>query len=281
MNTTSFYDVCAAFYDDDYAVVDRPDDAAFYATLARAAGGPVLEMGCGSGRVLLPCARACAEARTEIVGLDLSPAMLQRVERRLADESPEVRHAVSLIEGDIRHTAVREPETGEPRTFSLVTAPFRVIQHLVEVDDQRAWLANVRRHLAPGGGVLVFDVFQPDFQYMVGPAATVVDVERTDPATGDILERHATAWHTPELQTFRVRFEWRRRRAAPEADPHADADESELLAATETVTRWFTYAELTHLLACEGFRVTDAWGDFERTPFGPGAEDIVLRAVRA
>lgn len=273
MRSVPFYEICAGFYDADYAAAEREDDAAFYAELARDAGGPVLEMGCGSGRVLLPCARAGAE----VVGMDVSAAMLDRLRYRLEHEAEEVRRRVETVEGDVRDAAVTDGD-GEIRTFPLVTAPFRVIQHLVERSDQRAWLQNVTRHLAPGGA-LVFDVFQPDYEHVVAPPSTTVDLERTDPETGRLVERHATAWHTPELQTFRVRFEWKE--AAGEGGGEDGGEgEARSLGSAETEVRWFTLAELANLLELEGFRVTDAWGDFDRTPHGPGAEEIILRATR-
>ena len=283
MKTVPFYDICADFYDADYAAAEREDDAAFYAGLAREAAGPVLERGCGSGRVLVPCARAGAE----MVGMDLSAAMLERLRLRLEDEAEEVRRRVETVQGDMCDAAVTGAG-GEIRTFPLVTAPFRVIQHLVERRHQRAWLRNVARHLAPGGA-LVFDVFQPDFEHVVAPPTTAVDLQRTDPETGRLVQRHATAWHTPELQTFRVRFEWTETEEG--AGDGTDASESRspgsvatlgseaTLGSAETTVRWFTLAELTNLLELEGFRVTDAWGDFDATPYGPGAEEIILRAV--
>jgi len=283
VKTAPFYEICAGFYDADYAAAEREDDAAFYAELARQAGGPVLEMGCGSGRVLLPCARAGAE----MVGMDVSAAMLERLDHRLEDEPEEVRRRVETVEGDMRDAVVRGTGTGtgatgsaagEIRTFPLVTAPFRVIQHLVERQDQRAWLRNVARHLAPGGA-LVFDVFQPDYDHVVAPPTTAVDLQRTDPDTGRLVQRHATAWHTPELQTFRVRFEWTEEDV--ENNGAGGGGESRSLGSAETTVRWFTLAELENLLELEGFRVTDAWGDFDRTAYGPGAEEIILRAVQS
>lgn len=281
MSSAPFYDVCSEHYDADYEAVEREDDAAFYADFARRRGGPVLEMGCGSGRVVLPTARA----GVEVTGVDASPGMLAKLRRRLEREPAAVRRRVTLVEGD-----VGDLDLG--RRFPLVTAPFRVIQHLLSRDEQRAWLGSVARHLEPDGELL-FDVFQPDFDHMVGPPRGVVDLEREEP-DGSVVHRVATAWHTPELQTFRVRFEWRRgsppsengeeRSAAPEATPAADAGKpspvAETLSVAETEVRWFTRAELENLLELEGFQVLDVWGDFARTPHGPGAEEVVLHARR-
>ncbi len=255
-----FYGVCAAYYDADYAAVPRRDDVDLYVDLAREHGGPVLEMGCGSGRVLLPVARA----GVEVTGLDLSAAMLDRLRDSLAAEPAAVRRRVRLVEGDLRSA-----DAGGP--FALVTAPFRVVQHLLERADQRAWLRNAARHLAPGGA-LVFDVFQPDFEQIADSPAASIDLERTDPASGRTVRRLAWVHHRPEEQVFDLRFEWL---------TEAPGGGGRVIQAAETTVRWFTRAELENLLELEGLAATEVWGDFARTPFGPGAEEIVVRARRA
>lgn len=253
------YEACAPFYDDDYAALRSSGDALFYRKLAKDSGGPVLEMGCGSGRVLLPIARA----GVEVVGLDGSPHMLAQLRRRLESEKPAVRQRVEVVEADMRTADLG-------RTFPLLTAPFRGVQHLLTRDDQRAWLRTAARHLAPGGE-LVFDVFQPDYRYFASPPQGVVDVDRTDPASGRPVRRLVSLWQRPEEQTFHMRVEWKI------GDPDGDDYEEH---AGDTVMRWFTRAELENLLELEGYRVLDVWGDFRRTPHGPGAAEIVLRAVR-
>lgn len=250
-----FYDLWADLYDADYEALGWRDDLALYRELARAAGGPVLEMGCGSGRVLLELARS----GVEVSGLDLSPEMLAVLGRRLAAEPPEVRERVKrLVVGD-----ARDAEPAE--RFALVIAPFRVVQHFVERADQRAWLANVTRHLAPGGE-LVFDVFQTNYRYLAEASFTVTDVERTD-AGGRPVRRTVHVEHRPEAQTFSMRMEWVLGEGA--------AAETR---AAETTVRWFTRAELENLLELAGFRVLEVWGDFDRSPHGAGSPQIVVRA---
>lgn len=259
MKAASFYDRCAAYYDGDYEAAGYDDDVPFYVELARASGGPVLEMGCGTGRVLLPVARA----GIGVVGIDASGAMLERLEARLAQEPAAVRRRVRLIRGDIRTVRVE----GD---FPLVTAPFRVVQHLAHRADQRAWLGNVARHLRPDPpGELVFDVFQPDYSMIAESPLLSVDVEREDPATGRTIRRVSRAHHHPESQTFEVGFQW--------LIEGEDGDE-ETAAEIETVARWFTRPELELLLEIEGFEVLDFWGGFDRSAFGPDAEDQVVRA---
>src|SRR5438094_9850578 len=87
----------ADLYDHVVAYRDRPD-VGFFIEAARNAGSPVLEIGCGTGRVLIPTARA----GLDIVGLDLSPHMLAVCRQRLLDESEAVQERVRLVQGDMR-----------------------------------------------------------------------------------------------------------------------------------------------------------------------------------
>lgn len=263
-----FYQRCARFYDGDYEAAGYDEDLELYVRSARRAfertGRPVLEMGCGTGRVLLPTARA----GVEIVGLELSEAMLGQLEAKLSDEDEDVRRRVDLIRGDIRDADLGDitPEGG----FSLVTAPFRVVQHLVTRDDQRRWLRTVRRCLA-ADGELLFDVFLPDYSQISADPELHVDVERIDRSTGEEIRRVASAEHSPHEQTFEVRFEWL---------VGAVGKEPRVVPGVTTTVRWFTRAELENLLELEGFEAVEIAGDFDGHAVGPDSTDLVVRARR-
>ena len=138
----------AELYDQIIPYANRPD-IEFFVQAAQDSGGPVLEVGCGTGRVLLPTARA----GVAITGLDISKYMLDVCRQNLADEPTEVLERVTLVEGDMR-----EFDLG--KTFSLVTTPFRPFQHLLTTEDQINCLECIYRHLDPGG-FLILDIFNP------------------------------------------------------------------------------------------------------------------------
>jgi len=134
----------------DYVVpYQNREDVSFFVEAATQSGGPVLEVGCGTGRILIPTARA----GIEITGLDLSPHMLAVCHERLNTEPKHVRSKVQLVEGDMRHFELA-------RTFGLVTLPFRPFQHLTTVGDQLACLDCIHHHLETGGK-LILDIFNP------------------------------------------------------------------------------------------------------------------------
>ena len=140
----SAYDKIARVYDPWSASV--VEDVPFYVQEAVRAGGPVLELGVGTGRIAVPI----ASAGIEVVGVDLSAGMLDVARERaeLAGVS------IDLRQGDMRDP----PVEGE---FPLVICPFRSLLHMETDDDRRLALRAVSRRLAKGRGRFVFDVFAP------------------------------------------------------------------------------------------------------------------------
>src|SRR5713101_9078630 len=147
--SSALYDgFIADYYDASPVVAGRTQDIAFYRSAAREFGDPVLELGCGTGRVTM----ALAEDGYRVTGLDLSERMLERAAQKRAALYTEERERVHLVQGDMARFDLGE-------TFRLVIIPFRPFHHLLEVPEQMNCLECVKKHLAPGGR-LILDVFQ-------------------------------------------------------------------------------------------------------------------------
>jgi len=250
-----------ALYDAVPAYAARAD-VAYYVARAAEAPGPVLELGCGTGRVLLPMARAGAP----VVGLDGSREMLARCRAKLERESPETRARVTLREGDA--TAF---DLGA--TFPLVVAPFRLLQQLVSVDEQLRLLDRVARHLAPGGR-FVFDVFNPAFASLVTDrSAEWVDTPDTRLDDGRTMRRAIRVprvrWTEQVSETELIYYV----SDTPGASPTRYVQTFDM--------RWYLPAELVHLLARAGLRVDQIAGDFDGAPLADGSPEIVIVAERA
>jgi SAM-dependent methyltransferase len=141
----SAYDNIARIYDPwSRSVVE---DVAFYVEEAVRAGGPVLELGVGTGRIAVPI----AAAGVPVVGVDTSEGMLE-----VARERAELAGAAELV--DLRHGDMRDPPVDG--VFPLVAIPFRSLLHMESEADRRTALRAVRERLVPGGR-FVFDVFTP------------------------------------------------------------------------------------------------------------------------
>ena len=145
------WDDYAPFYDWENARTLGRRDVPFWRNLAVHAGGPVLELGCGTGRIALPLGRAGAH----VVGIDRSDAMLVRARARVKRAAMAGR--IDLIRGDIRHlpfgrgSAPRPKTRRKPFRFPLVMAPYGVLQSLLRERDLSATLAAVHDVLEPGG----------------------------------------------------------------------------------------------------------------------------------
>jgi len=231
-------------------------DIGFYVQEAAAARGPVLELGCGTGRILLPIARTGCS----VVGLDDSHQMLARCRKKLAAEPEQIRARVTLHERDVRGFDLGA-------AFPLVIAPFRVFQQLTTVDDQLTFLGAVLRHLAPGGR-FIFDVFNPNFIALTGHDG----VEREDTPEQPL----------PDGRSFRrtarvTQVRW--------LDQVSEIELSYYVAAQRFVQafemRWYLRTELQHILARAGFRISELYGDFARGPLVDGSPEQVVCAERA
>jgi SAM-dependent methyltransferase len=252
----------AEFYDHVVPYRDRAD-VRFFVDEAVASGGPVCEVGCGTGRVLLPTARA----GVAITGIDLSRRMLAVCRARLAVEPDAVRERVSLVEADMRGFDVG-------RRFALVTLPFRPFQHLITVDDQLACLRTLRRHCVDGGR-LILDVFEPNLSILVaGPS--------------EVPGGHEPEFEMPDGRRIRRSH---RRRAIDLARQYFDGEliydvawpdgrREQLVHAFRM--RWFYRYELEHLLARCGFAIETVYGGHQRQVYGsnyPGEVVCVARAA--
>ena len=139
------WDDYAPFYDWENAKTVGRADVPFWQKLAMKAGGRVLELGCGTGRLSVPIARA----GVSLVGVDRSGQMLARAQRKALGirtrKGGRRRGRLTLVRADIR--ALPFP-TGR---FSLVLAPYGVLQSLIRPRDLSAALASVARVIEPGG----------------------------------------------------------------------------------------------------------------------------------
>ena len=139
------YDAIAELYDPWSRSVT--EDVPFYVAEARKAGGPVIELGVGTGRIAVPT----AAAGIRVIGVDSSAGMLEVCRRHAEDAG--VAELLDLRLGDLAAPPVRE-------RVRLVTCPFRSYLHLQDEDARVAALAAARELLVPGGR-LIFDVFAP------------------------------------------------------------------------------------------------------------------------
>jgi len=231
---------------------DRRHDVDYYVQLARRSGGPVLEYGVGNGRVALHIARA----GVHLEGIDLSRAMLQDFEERLATEPKAVRSRVQLHHGDMRTLLLG-------RRFKLAIAPFNAVLHLYDRRDVQGFLSTVREHLEPDGQ-LVFDFSIPE------PADLARDPDREYPApdlvdstTGLRVKYSERFEYDPLRQLLLVRMRF----SAPDPSPPMEVP---------LTHRQFFPRELEALLHYNGFEEILFTADFTNQPADRNVDSIVV-----
>jgi len=236
-----------AWYERAYA--DRVDDVAYYVALAEKMGGPILEYGCGAGRISIPVARTGAT----IVGVDHSAAMLDDLSARLRREPTDVRKRVSSRRGDMRALDLR-------RRFPLVICTFNTFLHLYDRDDVERFLARVRSHLSRGGR-FVFDASVP----------IPVDLAR-DPGRAYRMP----PVHHPTLgrARYQERFDYDPIRQILFVAMEITTDDGREIM-TPLAHRQFFPAELEALLHGNGFEVERREGGFRGEPLDRHVDTIV------
>ncbi len=239
----------------------NPGEILFYRTLAERQGGPVLDVAAGTGRVTW----ALAEAGHSVVGLDLSPAMLEQAEAKRARYPAEVGSRVRLLRQDMT-----EFDLGE--RFPLVIVTYRGFNHLLTPEQQRNALRSLKRHMPPDGR-LVLHMIEPSADLIAGHGSTGPDtggMQITQARTGEtlhyrVLERRADPAHQTIVNVIQYRV------VRPDGSVVAESE--------ETLTyRWGTQQELRYLFELSGLAVETLNGDFQGSAPGPGKEQIwVLR----
>jgi ubiquinone/menaquinone biosynthesis C-methylase UbiE len=238
-------------------------DLDFYLERTRESGGPVLELACGNGRIALPLARAGFET----TGIDLSEPMLGVAKARRAAEPEPVRHRLTLLRGDMSDFNLGS-------TFRTVIIAFRSFQLLTTPEDQRACLEAVRRHMEPGGRLLI-DIFDPLLERLSpGPsedASRPLDRAR-DPNSGNWIQVETVRRDNDTVRQI-LREVWR----------FTERDDRGLILRQEEevlTMRWIYRWEMRYLLELCGFEVEAEYSDYAGSPPAYGREQIyVARAI--
>jgi SAM-dependent methyltransferase len=247
----------ARYYDLDF--LDIGYDAELYQRLAHETGGPVLELGVGSGRLAIPLALA----GHDVVGIDNDRAMLQRAQAAWDDVRGQLEPGrLRLREGDYRDL---QPE---PR-FGLALIAVNTFLLARDDDARRAVLATMAASLRPGG-IAVVEVGTPDDAELERYDRRLQhEWLRQDPATGEQVSKAIVADHDPDAGTLRLTqlFEW----TPPEGGPVSRVARVDLL-------HLVSAEDLCRLAREAGFGSVEVWGDHLLTPYDAGSQRAILVA---
>lgn len=249
----SEFDAFTRYYDADYGAID--DDIMFYRGLSERCGGPILEVMCGSGRLLLPL----AQAGYRLTGLDISPALLGLARARLS--SAGYGEQVELIEADIR--------TWRPKgAFSLAIVALNSFMHLLTSADQLAALSRIYAALKPGG-LLTLDLFSPDVRALVNHVGELAFDRMFTLPDGTCVQKFVAQHSDIVNQLNHVTFFY----------DELDAEGRVRRCALPFTMRWIYRHELEHLLARAGFALESIYGSYDLDEYENHSE-IMLAVAR-
>ncbi len=235
---------------------DELDEVALYTDVAAEQGGACLDLGCGTGRVLVPL----AQAGVEVVGLDSSPAMVEACRARVAEEGL----TAEVVGGDM-------VDFDLGRTFRSVFVPGASFQLLAEREAAAAALGRMAAHLEPGG-LLAMSLFTPWYEITHESLDGVWRLEKDEPL-GD--GRRALCHAAAELDRCEQLMDVTHRLEVVGAD--GETLNSEIKSSR---LRWYGKHEIELLLRSAGFDGVETLGDFGDEEAGDGHVAMAVFARR-
>lgn len=227
------------------------DDITLLVSYAKQQNGPVLELGCGTGRLLAPL----AQTNLAITGLDNADAMLAVAKTRLTDVEN-----VSLVSADMTQFSLNQQ-------FALVIISYNTLTHLT-TSQLAATLKCIRPHLAVDG-ILLIDTLNPFLLAAVDDQDTFEpEAQFIDPRSGTEIQQLAR-YHADHINQV-IRIEWL----------YESANGGESVSA-ETTHHYHYPHVLQMVLNEQDYSITDIFGDYEKTPFDESSERLIITATVA
>ena len=249
----------ARLYDLDLA--DDPGDLDLYVALAGRTGGPILELGAGTGRLAVPL----AAAGHGVTAVDIDAAMLDRARRRARDAGPAVADRIEFVEGDL----LELDPVGDPR-HRLAFIGLNSLFLLADRDAQLGAFRTMARHLAPGG-LAVADVWLPDADDLARfDGRLILEYVRTDPQTGNLVTKTAAAEHDATSASVGLTTIYE------EGPPGAGT----IRWVRRDRLRLVSPDELRAFAEAGGLEVETIAGAYDLRPIGPGDDRAIVIATR-
>lgn len=250
----SFYKTIARFYDAENS--DKIDDIQLYAELAEEYGGPIIDIGCGTGRVMMPLARA----GYEVHGIDNEKAMLDRAETYRTQLKLDPKNMI-LHYGDVLTYQL-------DKKFPLVLVPYNGMMHFHSQEAQLAVLQKLREWV-DDDGLVVLDLPNAG-EVFASQDTAAMTLERTflEPETGHIVMQQSVSFLDRVSQLFKVTWIY----------DEITSDGTVKRTFAPLMLYYYFYSEMRLLLEKAGFEVEAVYGDVDYAPFEDGCERMVIFA---
>ena len=250
------YDQIAYYYDLTHA--DLTEDIPLVLQLAQESNRSVLELGCGSGRLLLPF----AQAGITVTGIDNSEAMLSRARQKIAQQSKQTQDRITLLQADMSQFSVAQEK------FGLAVVPYNTFMHL-DTKTAVSTLRCVKGCLAENGRFLI-DLANP-FTIAETPEDQLISLENhlIDPETGDHILHMSSNKLNREQQELQITWIYDR----------SPAEGGSIHRTIAQATYHYRYPhQIDLLLQNGGFKLKDIWGDYDQSPFNEESQRMLVLA---
>ncbi len=253
------------FFDPEIYDLTQPGtflgDIEWYQRKAAEYGGPVLELGAGTGRITIPIAKA----GIQISAVEIDPAMVQKLQEKVDALGTGVSSHVKASVGDMRTFKLDE-------RFALIIIPFHAFLHNQTTEDQRQCLQRIREHLRPGG-VLAFNVAYPSLNYMSQHAGPLEGVWRWS-QTEDLPDGSYAVYSEA------LRYDTVRQRVMPmiRTDFYSASGDFQRSKMCRLDLAYLYPADVTRLLQEANFEVIRMSGDYNDGPLENSSNELVIEA---
>jgi ubiquinone/menaquinone biosynthesis C-methylase UbiE len=251
------YDQVAPYY--DLIHQELKDDILFAIRLASIYGGRILELGCGTGRLLLPFART----GHSITGLDNSETMLNNSRQKISAETKAVQQRISLVQGDMTKFHL-------DGNYGMAIMPHNTLLHLAPLQVAECFEC-VRQQLKPEGHLLI-DVDNPVI--MADPAEDdllILERKMVDPSTGNIILQMASSWVDEAKQTRQILWTF-------DTSPIAGGPVNRTVVETKLHYQYLHEIELS--LHESGFELEAVYGGYDEEPYGEDSPRLLALATQ-
>lgn len=261
------------FYDSDYPKLGHEarikdndkfasygifDDIAFYRDIAKKTDGSIIDLCCGSGRISVPLAK---DGKT-VTGVDISQALLQRLENDKDKQKQDVQNRLSSVRQNVAALDVE-------KDAALVIMAFNSFNCLIDMGTQYQTLLRIREHLKPGGHV-VFDMANPFMHCIEGLPTPELAFERTELETGKKYARFvcSSPMQTDQTQTVHGWYDRTEDDGTLKRFPYS--------------VRWrlVFHGEIALMLAMSGLNLLQIEGGFKGEPYMRDSMRMVIRAQK-
>jgi SAM-dependent methyltransferase len=255
-------DLIAQYYDLLYGNLE--EDLPMWETLTKDVNGPILEVGCGTGRILLQL----AQTGHTLTGLDLSEVALSAAQAKI--EAAGLTQQVTLHQADMRHFDL------PPKDFALALIPLNTFMHCHTIDDQLATLQAIHSHLQPGSktapaGQLIIDLFHPDPTLLAeADGRLYLEEEITDELTGRVVQWY---WrHEIDLARQMRHLTY----ILDEIDEQGVVRRTQIPFSLRFIYRY----EMELLLRASGFTLETIYGNYQLEPFNSNSPRMICVAQK-